>query len=179
MEARSRTSRARSPRSSRRDARRARRRRRRRAKTRRLRTRSNARAMRKRRRRRDFHPIDRLDGSRTKGINWRGRARYNPKARPREASLARAVSRRLSRDADLEFSARQVSRDSPRARRNSSRSDSPLFSDSVPSSPPCPWSFVSRISSSEATSFTRATTGTDRRRSSRPRSCSANRRWIR
>ena len=105
----------------------------------------------------------------------RSRALQSEGASSRSVSLAR----RLSRDADLEFSARQVSRDSPRARRNSSRSDSPLFSDSVPSSPPCPWSFVSRISSSEATSFTRATTGTDRRRSSRPRSCSANRRWIR
>ena len=109
----------------------------------------------------------------------RSRALQSEGASSPSVSLARAVSRRLSRDADLEFSARQVSRDSPRARRNSSRSDSPLFSDSVPSSPPCPWSFVSRISSSEATSFTRATTGTDRRRSSRPRSCSANRRWIR
>ena len=109
----------------------------------------------------------------------RSRALQSEGASSRSFSLSRDVSRSLSLDADLEFSARQVSRDSPRARRNSSRSDSPLFSDSVPSSPPCPWSFVSRISSSEATSFTRATTGTDRRRSSRPRSCSANRRWIR
>ena len=116
MEARSRTSRARSPRSSRRDARRARRRRRRRAKTRRLRTRSNARAMRKRRRRRDFHPIDRLDGSRTKGINWRGRARYNPKARPREVSLSRATSREVSRSTLTLNFPRTRSRGIPRAR---------------------------------------------------------------
>ena len=109
----------------------------------------------------------------------RSRALQSEGASSRSFSLSRDVSRSLSLDADLEFSAHQVSRDSPRARRNSSSSDSPLFSDSVPSSPPCPWSFVSRISSSEATSFTRATTGTDRRRSSRPRSCSANRRWIR